>query len=263
MFIIESSEVYHSQSGENLSSHLLKDFRKSPLLYKRKVMGLIPDVDRPAYVIGRAAHTLILEGRETYDVEYLVADGPINEKTGKPYGTTSKKYQDWLAKQTKQILTSAQSDLVEAMGSSINTSPGLADLVGHECGTAEGVLRTEYHGTPCQIRCDLYIDHADGVLVDLKTCDDLTWFESDARRYQYQHQLAFYRAVLEKVTGRRPHVVLVGVEKKEPYRAGVFRVGSDLLDGARVENESAIEQLIQCQKTNVWPSGYEEIRTFS
>jgi hypothetical protein len=37
--------------------------------------------------------------------------------------------------------------------------------------------------------------------VDLKTCDDLTWFEADSRRYGYAHQLAFYRAVLKKALG--------------------------------------------------------------
>jgi RecB family exonuclease len=44
-----------------LSSHLLADFRRCPLLYYRKRLGLVPDEDRPAYLLGHAAHTLILE----------------------------------------------------------------------------------------------------------------------------------------------------------------------------------------------------------
>ena len=28
-------------------------------------------------------------------------------------------------------------------------------------------------------------------IADLKTCDNLDWFEADARRYGYAHQLAF------------------------------------------------------------------------
>ena len=58
--IQEPAEVYHATAKDYLSSHQLADFRKSPLLYNRKKQGLVPDEDRPAYVVGRAAHTLIL-----------------------------------------------------------------------------------------------------------------------------------------------------------------------------------------------------------
>ena len=36
------------KAGEYLSSHLLGDFRKCPLLYHRKRCGLLADEDRPA-----------------------------------------------------------------------------------------------------------------------------------------------------------------------------------------------------------------------
>ena len=44
-----------------------------------------------ASATGRAAHTLILEGRERFLAEYAIG-GPINEKTGQPYGTTTKAF---------------------------------------------------------------------------------------------------------------------------------------------------------------------------
>ena len=66
-------------------------------------------------------------------------------------------------------------------------------------GEAEGVVRAKYCDLPCQIRMDWFDAHQG--IVDLKTCDDLTWFEADARRYGYAHQLAFYRAVLAQVIG--------------------------------------------------------------
>ena len=87
--IREPAEGYHAKSREHLSSHALADFRHCPLLYRRKQLGLIPDTDRPAYQIGRAAHTLILEGRERFDAEYAIG-GPINEKTGKCFGSATK-----------------------------------------------------------------------------------------------------------------------------------------------------------------------------
>ena len=68
----EHMATYREKAKEYLSSHALGDFRKDPLLYHKKQMGLVGDEDRPAYLIGRAAHTLILEGRDTFDSEYAV-----------------------------------------------------------------------------------------------------------------------------------------------------------------------------------------------
>jgi len=77
----ESEDVYHARAGEFLSSHLLADFRKSPLLYYNRRLGLIDDIDRPAYLLGRAAHVQIPEGRDRYQEQFAVG-GPINPKTG-------------------------------------------------------------------------------------------------------------------------------------------------------------------------------------
>ena len=75
-----------------MSSHLLADFRESPELYRRKTTGQIEDTESPALAIGRAAHCLILEGRMAFDGQYLVADGPVNAKTGEPFGKSTKAY---------------------------------------------------------------------------------------------------------------------------------------------------------------------------
>lgn len=97
---------YHaeSRSGRYMSSHLLADFRESPELYRRKTTGQIEDTESPALAIGRAAHCLILEGRMAFDGQYLVADGPVNAKTGEPFGKSTKAYAEWLASQSKEIL---------------------------------------------------------------------------------------------------------------------------------------------------------------
>ena len=56
-------------------------------------------------------------------------------------------------------------------------------------------------GLPCQIRLDWIAP--DYGIVDLKTSDNLTWFEADARRFRYLHQLAFYRAIVAKRLAKR------------------------------------------------------------
>ena len=253
----EPATLYHAQAGRYLTSHQLADFRRSPLLYHRKRIGLIPDEDRPAYLLGRAAHTLILEGRQRFNEEYAVG-GPVNPKTGNLYGANTKAFAEWVETQGKHVLTREQFDLVLRMHLGIARSELAVKLLAD--GIPEGVVRSEYGGADCQIRMD-WLSPQHGI-VDLKTCDDLAWFESDARRHGYVHQQAFYRAVLGQVTGCMVPVHLVAVEKKEPFRCGVWQLSNEVLGIAQRENEQAIERLTACEASNCWPTGYEELRVF-
>lgn len=253
----EPAEAYHAKSGLFLTSHLLSNFRKCPLLYQKKRLGLIHDEDRPAYLIGRAAHTLILEGRNRYEAEYAVG-GPMNPKTNAPFGVNTKAWLDWAQDQGKPVLSDAQADLVERMKETVRSHEPAMELMSE--GTAEAVVRARYCGVPCQIRMD-WFDPYRG-LVDLKTCDDLTWFEMDAKRFGYAYQLAFYRAVLAQLIGLSMPVHLIAVEKKEPFRCGVWKVNAELLTLVERENEAAIARLKKCEAADYWPSGYEEIRPF-
>ena len=103
-------------------------------------------------------------------------------------------------------------------------------------GVPEGVVRAEYCGVPCQARLD-WLNPERGI-VDLKTCDNLDWLQMDARSYEYAHQMAFYRAVLACAIGTNLPVYLIAVEKREPFRCGVWRMGEDVLGTVQKENEA-------------------------
>ncbi len=253
----ESHATYQEKAREYLTSHQLADFRRCPLLYRKKKLGLIGEEDRPAFLVGRALHTLVLEGRDAFEEQYAVG-GPVNPKTGELYGSNTKAFAEWAARQGKPVLTVQQHDLVQRMAEGVRGHGLARDLLSE--GVPEGVVRAEYCQMPCQIRMDWFDPHRG--LVDLKTCDDLDWFEADARRYGYVHQVAFYQAVLSKVIALPMPVHFIAVEKKEPYRSGVWKVHEDALAQARRENEAAIERLRRCMATDTWPSGYEECRVF-
>ena len=253
----EPPEVYHAKAGEYLSSHLLADFRRCPQLYFRKRCGLVPHEDRPAYLLGRAAHALILEGKDAFQAAFSVG-GPINPKTGQPFGPTTKAFTEWVAAQKKEVLTAEQYSLVERMADSALRHPIASELLSD--GLAEGVTRIEYCGVPCQIRIDWF---APGRAVcDLKTVDNIDYFEADARRYGYCHQLAFYVAVLREQIDMRLPAFFIAVEKREPFRTGVWRVDDEVLLAATRENEAAIGRLRQSEASGYWPTGYEEQRVF-
>ena len=252
----ESAEEYHGKASEYLSSHQLLDFMKCPWLHRKKAIGLIEDKDSPAYLVGRAAHVRILEGRDIYETTFALG-GPINPKTNKPFGSNTKAFAEWRESQGKPVLSHDQVELIEQLASGVAMNAEAVDLLLY--GRSEGVVRAEYCGLPCQIRIDWTHPHRG--IVDFKTCDDLKWFESDARRYGYHRQMAFYRAVLAQVLdGLLVPVHIIAVEKREPFRCGVWRVSDDTLAIAQRENEAAVSRLKRCWKEDSWPTGYEEVR---
>ena len=254
----EPADVYHGPEHRNcMSSHRLADFRKCPLLYRKKMLGEIPDVDRPSYAIGRAAHKYIIEGLDAFSAEYAVG-GPINPKTNAPYGRETKAWAEYAAMVGRPIISETDMEMIRNMADSVHVhrhAPGLL-----RDGVAEGVVRTAGPVVACQIRMD-YFSVLHGI-VDLKTCDDLDHLEQDIWRYGYLYQMAFYRSIMFAVTGWRGPVHIIGVEKKPPYRCGVWRMAEEMLNIITDENDAALERYAECLADDEWPTGFEDIRTF-
>jgi len=218
---------------------------------------LVPERDSTAYVIGRAAHTLILEGRQRYEREYAVG-GPINPKTGQPYGAKTKAFAQWAERQSKPVLSDVHAALVEQMAAAVNDHLFARELFAE--GVAEGVVRCRYLDHDCQARID-WINPLEGRgIVDLKTADELDSFEAAVRAFGYVHQVAFYRALVTQVSGHVLPVHIVGVEKREPFRVGVWQVAPPVLDQAQRENEEAMRDLRRCRETGDWFTRFESLR---
>jgi hypothetical protein len=66
---------------------------------------------------------------------------------------------------------------------------------------------------------------------------------------------------LRIVSGKKYPVHIIAVEKKEPFRCGIWRLADTALNFAEMENAAAIERLKKCRETDIWPTGYEAIRT--
>ena len=256
-FIHVPAEEYHAdaRAGKFLSSHLLGDFRRSPSLYRKKLAGEILPTESPALLLGRAAHCLILEGRAAFDEEFLVSNGPVNPKTGEAYGRTTKAHAEWAAAQTRTVISETEFGFLVKLQKSVWLHRAASELLAE--GFAEGTVRRVYCGMPCQIRCDWMCPEG---LVDLKTCDNLDYFEAAARAYGYVHQMAFYRAILREASGETAPVHLIAIEKNEPLRCGVWRIADAVLDEAEHQNEAAIARLLECRRTDSWPTGYEDVR---
>lgn len=267
VFIDIDAEEYHqaARDGKYLSSHLLGDFRKTPKLYRMKMAGEIEPTESTALTMGRAIHSLVLEGRSAFEKDFMVSDGPVNPKTGEPFGRLTKAYREWAAAQQKCVITGQEFSLMAKLQQSVWTHPVAMDLL--DDGIAEQTVRTHYCGEPCQIRMDWFRADYDGrmLIADLKTCENIDWFESDARRYSYPHQAAFYREVLRKALEDETDAIdcyLIAIEKREPYRCGVWKLTDGILSACAKENERAIAELQVCRRENKWPTRLEDLRIF-
>ncbi len=255
--IAEPEATYAAGRKHHLTSHALADFRKNPLLFRHKELGLIPPEDRAAFVIGRAVHCRVLEGEGAFRSRFAIG-GPINPKTGRAFGADTKAWAEWAAAIGKPAIGAEVADLCEQLADAVRAHAVAAELLAE--GQAEGVVRTEFAGMPCQSRLDWV--HPGRGLVDLKTIDDLDWFEVQCRTFGYIHQLAFYRNLLGAVCGSSVPVHLVAVEKKAPFRVGAWRISDQALDVASRENLAAIQRLKICREQDRWPTGYEQVRVF-
>lgn len=261
------ADEYHAatKAGQFVTSHQLNVFRRCPLEYIQRKRGIIVEKDTANFIVGRAVHTLTLEGREAFDREYTVGEGPVNPKTGKPYGTLTAAYKDWAAQQPHPVIATGDFEMMEKLREAVQNHPIAADLL--KDGIAEATIRADWNGVPCQSRLD-WFDPSRGILADLKTCQDVDRFPYDVRDFGYVTQLAFYRHMLylagytEKV-----HCFLIAVEKKEPYRVAVAKIyDMTVNEGNTAEdskygkgNELCLEELKVCQARDDWPTRYEEL----
>jgi len=257
--IREPADVYHARGAEHVTSHSLADFRRCPLLYHRKQQGLIPERDSTAFLVGRAAHVLVLEGRARYEAEFAVG-GPVNPKTGQPFGSNTKAFAEWAERIGKPALSDDQAALVEQMAASVKAHVFARELL--SAGMAEGVIRCEVIGLACQARLDWINPQPGRGLIDLKTTDSLDGFESDIATFGYVEQMAFYRALLADIVGLALPVHLIAVEKREPFRCGVWQLSARVLDAAEAENDRAMRELARCRETGIWPTRFESIRLY-
>ncbi len=264
---VEKEEPYHFRSkiGEVMSSGMLKKFRQCPYAYHLAVTGQTKEKDSAAFRFGRAVHKIVLEGHQAFNKAYAIG-GPMNDKTGKSFGVGTKAHDAWLIENgylKDQVINEDEADVLITMANAVRKHTISSAWL--DFGWPELVMRSDLHGVPCQIRMDWLTRDADGnyLIVDLKTVEDLYYFEYDARRYGYLHQLAFYRDVFEAAAGQPVSIAILAAEKKDPFRIGVWQFPVEVIDYYSAENKITLENFKICQVADSWPTGYEEPRTFS
>jgi hypothetical protein len=221
-------------------------------------------------ITGSAAHKLILEGQEEFDKCYVYG-GPVNPKTGNEYGRETKAYQEWELQQRQEhgndvtFLSTDQYSQVQQMQISVHSHEQAMNLLRE--GQAEQVIRTNYCGVACQSRYD-WIDKS--CITDLKTCQNLDNFQSDAMKYGYGIQFTFYAMILEQAVGQSfkividmPDVYVIAVEKNFPYRTGVFFFAPVNYDFFVPKIVKAFNNYKKCLETGQFPTMFQKVLTLN
>lgn len=227
-----SNELYHHGEGyrDYISSTSLKHYLRSPKYYK--YMQEHPQGETDAMRFGSLFHDCMAAMAEGGLPEHVidaiaVFEPPVNERTGQPYGVTTKAY-----KEAYEAFTARLNGTLVSTPTEKESVSQMVNSLLYGCGaTSRQVLKLLRWGKP---EVSIFYETEDGIkikirpdlltpkkIVDWKTFvgDDLTE-ESINRtilRYGYHISAAMYQYVYHAVTGKWLDFYLVFVQKQEPY----------------------------------------------
>src|SRR6056297_523265 len=175
--------------------------------------------DKPCFVAGRLLHMAVLE-HERFQ-KLVTAEGPINPRTGGPYGRSTKAFQEWQEQHPK--ITVIDPWIYDAIG----TMPGpVKDIL--KSGQGEESHFSTINGIAAKCRAD-WINHDIRRFWDLKSISTQgepmeVSIDRAIRNRSYWFSLAWYKAVLKESTGRPYTCSLIFTEKEPPNRWRVVDV---------------------------------------
>lgn len=282
-----SNEQYHNGAEESqyLSSSLLKKYLISPKCYKYYIDNPIEEKS-DALRFGSLFHdcmAALAEGATLCEVIDAIAafEPPINEKTGQPYGSTTKAYAAAYEKFISELngvlaSTAEEKELASAMLNSLlydsgATSEQVRKLLKWAKATEVSYFYETEDGIKLKVRPDLLTN---GKIVDWKTCSLNSLDEDSIARqiikYRYDVSLSMYQYVLHAIEGKWYTPILVFVQKQEPFDAVMCDISEwcyqyfpdeDFVKhgvGA-MEFKRLLDLHTECVKNNEWPGAESSI----
>ncbi len=239
-----SIEDYHATNAIGKSD--LDLLARSPAHFRQAKAA--PVEPTSAMVFGSAFHVKVLQPEEFDD---LVAVGAFKDRRTKAYA-------EWYAEHAGKIrILTDDYDAICRMYDAIQQHPVASALMTGGIGELSYFWRDPVTGVLCKCRPD-YL-RADGLIVDLKTCEDASpeGFAKAAARYRYHVQDAHYReGVKESEPECIPQLVFLAVEKEKPHPIGLYMPEPAFTIEGRTLRARDLSRYALCQQTGEWP-GYQ------
>lgn len=238
-------DVYRRDLGLAASDLKLLAY-KTPLHFKAKIDGMIPSRESAALNLGTMVHMAVLEPEEFERV--AVQEPAIDRRT--------KEYKAWKAELPKDaLILSAEDDRIITQISENLQKSGLAKL--WDGARKECSVFAEIDGIELKCRPDA-LNESLGLIIDLKTTRDLSWFASDARKLKYPFSVPHYQRICKAATRRGYQYIFVAVETEPPFDVSWFRLSLETLTRARADYDLAIDLYKTCTATGRWTGHLNE-----
>lgn len=225
-----------------LGSSRAKLALKSLRLFKDAEDGIYAPKDKGHFQVGTLIHMRALEPERF--AKCVTATGPINEKTGFPYGRDTKAFAAWQAENPDVMVVEEWTTiLLDRMPPEVKAL--LTDGEAEVSVYAENFLQV----LAAKCRPD-YLK--DTTIIDIKTCNDVDDAERIIYRLKYWFSHAWYRMVMKHVTGKTHHFRFVFAEKNPPYRWRIVDLDADYSMWAEDQVSKTVENLGFAASQNNW-----------
>lgn len=239
----EPSEAYHANTA--LGSSLLRDFIKSPRLYRDRLDGLAPVKTTEAMEFGTNFHMAILEPERFAAETITKPDGmSFAIKEGKAWREQNGHL---------RILTLADSHKIACMQARMPAN--ISKLLSN--GHAEVTFRNVLAGIDAQCRAD-YLSKS-GTFYDLKTINDIDKIDHSIFARGYHIQVRWYQKIIAADLSEIPQARLIFAETSAPFRWRVVLLDADYMRLADEAIDSALRGIAQCEKDGDWSDEQKEI----
>jgi hypothetical protein len=265
-----SFEEYSQIPAVNYST--LRMMGVSPLHYQDAVEN--GGIVRPAFALGSAAHTAILEPEEWLR-RYIIKPDYVeraDKKTGELVRVQLKKDErqaEWVELSTrakrekKAIITEKENALATKIARRVLLDPVASKLLRGKVSTEVTVQWTHAStGILLRSRLDL-VNHTLGRIVDVKTTANIRpdrWFHQ-AAKLGYLAQFAMYADAWHAATGESLPFSALPIEKERPHDMFVCPIPEEDLEHGRATYETWLQELARCRDKGEFPgvAGGEEM----
>lgn len=244
----QPDSAYRKDPG--IAQSHLKSILISPAHYKAALARRFPV--SPNMILGSALHCIVLEGKETFEANYVERPEDIK--------LTTKEGKEWAAEQRRKgrtVLNGEQVEQLRGMARSLQQLEWFAPERQNELRKfSEVSIYWDWCGMDCKARLDRVIELEDRILVlDLKTTDSVNQkkFLDKVIYLNYLFQAAYYSKAAEVAFKKPAEFIFVGVEREAPNCVDYFTPAESMVVEGQKQCEHALKTLKQCILTDEWP----------
>lgn len=235
------------REAEGVSSTDLKKLAKSPAHFRWWKDH--PQQDTPALLFGRAVHKYVLE-KEDFTSEFAVAPAlDRRTKAGK---------ESWLLfqeeSQGKDILSSEDFEKIKDMREALYQTPFAKLLLSGEKEQSY-FCQDERTGLvmKCRPDCRTKLGNTH-ILIDYKSTMDADGdsFMRTSMKLMYDMQMAYYKHILDKLTGYDHSVIFIAQEKTPPYAVNILEADRYFLASGADMWRTYLDLYASCEQSGNW-----------